>query len=56
MLLTASELLNAVNMALDSVRSNKFRSFLTILGVMVGVAAVIAITSLINVLNNAADD
>lgn len=56
MLLTSTELINAIRMALDSVRANKFRSFLTILGVMVGVAAVIAITSLVNGLNNAAEN
>ncbi|MCP4685814.1 MAG: FtsX-like permease family protein [bacterium] len=56
MLLTSTELVNAVGMALDSVRSNKFRSALTILGVMVGVAAVIAITSVVNGLNNAAEN
>ena len=43
-------------MAFDSVRANKFRSFLTILGVMVGVAAVIAITSFVNGINSAAEN
>jgi len=56
MLMTSTELLSAIRMALDSVRANKFRSFLTILGVMVGVSAVIAITSLVDGLNNAAED
>jgi len=56
MLLTSTELLSAIGMALDSVRANKFRSALTILGVMVGVSAVIAITSLISGLNNATED
>ncbi len=41
-------------LALDSIRANKFRSFLTILGVMIGVASVIAMMSLIEGLNDAA--
>ena len=55
MLLSPTEVRDAVGMALSSVRTNKFRSFLTILGVMVGVAAVIAMASLISGLNLAAD-
>jgi putative ABC transport system permease protein len=43
----------AVLMALDSIRSNKFRSFLTILGVLIGVCSVIAMVSLIEGLNAA---
>ena len=40
MLLTSIEIRDAVLMALSSLRANKFRSFLTILGVMIGVGAV----------------
>jgi putative ABC transport system permease protein len=38
-------------LALDSVRRNKLRSFLTILGVVIGVATVIGMSSIINGLN-----
>jgi len=55
MLLSPVELKNSVLMALDSLRANKFRSFLTILGVMVGVGSVIAMASVIDGLNNAAE-
>ncbi len=34
-------------LALDTIRSHKFRSFLTILGVLIGTTAVIAVTSII---------
>ena len=55
MLLSPVELKNSVMMALDSLRANKFRSFLTILGVMVGVGSVIGMASVIDGLNNAAE-
>lgn len=55
MLLTPVEIKDAVRMAFSSVRTNKFRSFLTILGVLVGVAAVISMASVIDGLNLAAD-
>lgn len=55
MLLTPVEVKDAVRMAFSSVRTNKFRSFLTILGVLVGVAAVISMASVIDGLNLAAD-
>ncbi|MGB5107901.1 MAG: ABC transporter permease [Candidatus Zixiibacteriota bacterium] len=42
-----------VLLALDSIRANKFRSFLTILGVMIGVSSVIAMVALIQGLNSA---
>ncbi|RKX24556.1 MAG: hypothetical protein DRP45_07945 [Candidatus Zixiibacteriota bacterium] len=56
MLLTPTEIRDAIGMALESVRANKFRSFLTILGVMVAVAAVISMASVINGLELAADE
>lgn len=56
MLLTPVELKDAVLMAMGSVRTNKFRSFLTILGVLVGVGAVVAMASVIDGLNRAADE
>jgi putative ABC transport system permease protein len=54
MLLSTTEITNAVAMAMSSVRANKFRSFLTILGVLVGVGSVIAMASVIDGLEKAA--
>ena len=42
----------SVNMAMDTLRTNKLRSGLTILGVVIGVATVIIISSIINGVNN----
>jgi len=39
-------------MALDSLRSNKLRSFLTLLGIIIGVLTIIAVVSVIQGLNN----
>jgi putative ABC transport system permease protein len=47
-----SELREAVELALDSVQRNRLRSALTILGIVIGVAMVIAITAVINGLNS----
>ncbi|MFH2056633.1 MAG: ABC transporter permease, partial [bacterium] len=51
--MTLFETKEAIIMALDSIRSNKFRSALTILGVLIGVCSVIAMVSLIEGLNEA---
>ena len=39
-------ILENIKMALDSIRSNKMRSFLTMLGIFIGISSVIAIVSL----------
>lgn len=56
MLLSVVEVREAVLMALGSLRANKLRSGLTILGVMVGVASVIAMASIVDGLNKAAQN
>ena len=55
MILTAVEIKDSILMALASIRANKFRAGLTILGVMVGVSSVIGMAAIINGLNGAAE-
>ena len=55
MMLTSVEIKDSILMALGSLRANKLRAGLTILGVMIGVSSVIAMASIINGLNGAMD-
>ena len=53
MLLNATEVLDGVGMALGAIKGNKFRAFLTILGVMIGVGSVIGLAAIIDGLDGA---
>ncbi len=55
MMLTTVEIKDSILMALGSLRANKLRAGLTILGVMIGVSSVIGMASIINGLNGAMD-
>ncbi len=52
-MMTFTEFKEGILLALESLKSNKFRSFLTILGVLIGVWSVIAMTSLVQGLDSA---
>ncbi len=53
MLLTSIEIKDSILMALSSLRANKLRTGLTILGVMIGVSSVISLASIIGGLDGA---
>jgi putative ABC transport system permease protein len=50
--MTLFEIKEGILMALTAIRTNKMRSFLTVLGVLIGVASVIGMVSIITGLNN----
>lgn len=54
--MTIVEFREGIFLAFESLRSNKFRSFLTILGVLIGVWSVIAMTSLVQGLDSAVQE
>src|ERR1044071_9584780 len=49
--MSRSEIRESILIAIDGVRSRKMRSFLTVLGVVIGVTSVIAVASIIDGLN-----
>ena len=56
MILSWIEIKNSMMLALSSIRGNKFRAGLTILGVMVGVSSVIGMAAIIDGLNGAMNE
>ena len=48
--------IEAIKLAIDAIHSHKLRSFLTLLGVIFGVATVIVVVSLIEGFNKYVDD
>src|SRR5215470_13222043 len=51
-MMAKGELGEVVNMAVETLRSNKLRSALTVLGVVIGVTVVIGISSIVRGLND----
>ena len=56
MTITSSQIRENLMMGLTTMRAHKFRSFLTILGVAIGVTSVTAVASIIQGLNNVISD
>ena len=56
MTITSSQIRENLMMGLTTMRTHKFRSFLTILGVVIGVTSVTAVASIIQGLNNVISD